>query len=127
MLVDWYLYGFDTQDQGGDFQSDNVIYYNNNVQVELTSISHLALNECGGNVTVAPLIITPIFTNSEYFSYSQFFSKSSHFSNSEPFSKTLDFSNSGEFTKTGEFSKTSSFSETTKFSESFVLRVSKIQ
>ena len=71
----------------------------------ITSISHLALKNCGGNVNVSQIVITAFFTNSDLFSSSQAFSKSFLFTNSDEFQKTSEFSSSNGFTFTGEFSK----------------------
>ena len=115
-LSNWKVWSVGENEKTGDFVNDG-IQFPQNAEV-ITSISHLALNNCGGNVNVSQLIITPFFTNSDLFSSSQDFSRSFLFTNSDKFQKTSDFSSSREFTSTGEFSKTTFFTESGQFSMS---------
>lgn len=81
---------------------------------------------CQGEKTPEPLIITSIFTPSQYFSKTECFSETEHFTKSAGFTHSFEFSSStffsqsDKFSKSDQFSKSSLFTETNKFSKSSV-------
>ncbi|KAK8857345.1 hypothetical protein M9Y10_015749 [Tritrichomonas musculus] len=65
-LNNWHVWGFDNN-KGGDFGGTDVRYYESHEEGYVMSVLHLGLGRCKGNITVALLVITPFFTNSQYF------------------------------------------------------------
>lgn len=98
--------------------TENVVIYRSDQTKFTNMIDFLDLSSCKGRITPPPIIFSPTFNQSSFFSNSILFSESSNFTKSQIFSPSVYFQSTSIFTKSNIFSSTAYFSRSYIFSES---------